>query len=534
MLKYQEIKNIYNSYEVNHYYNEDILFYKLLYFMNQLFLYKKNHPNFLTAKEETVAEGDGGAQDADHPCSISDIDQYYQEIIDKFNYDCIYDFCFFHNCEELNDLNVNKINLYLPNCYCIPLYCRDAKTQKNSKFEKLLKEKLDCGYENFDYAFNNKYDSYYSEIQEPFSQLHNYFDRKNLMFRCDIIFNKRTREENKFISNFVFHRFLDNKKIIVFFFVYNNLNLSKIVEIMNEKAYSIINNIVLGYLIFVFIVFVLLLTYIYFTCNIITKKMLLSRNIRKLIITQVNSTTENKNNNKKIFNKKENNEDNNNECDNNSLINEKNDENIDNNNENEILIVNQEKKENNNNDLDELDELIKLINDNLNTFKIEFNLNEASNDNINDIKKKYNEIIQVNKYKNKLLLNEDEEIIFENNINDSSMSSSNNSTHNKKKNNNKKEDLSVNIFCELLSLSNHKFDFSNIKTNFYYKENNDNSLYNLKEIISGLNEANNNNSNENFEITNIEKLKNALEHYYNKIHKYWKGYYDLQKAKDEI
>ena len=123
-----------------------------------------------------------------------------------------------------------------------------------------------------------------------------------------------------------------------------------------------------------------------------------------------------------------------------------------------------------------------------------------------------------------------EEIIFDNNE-DSSITSSNN-TINIKKNENV-DDLSVNIFSELLSLSNHKFDFSNIKTNFYYKENNDNSLYNLNQYIGVLNEANNN-SNENVEITNIDKLQNALEYYFNNIHSYWKNYYDIQKAKDEI
>ncbi len=185
--------------------------------------------------------------------------------------------------------------------------------------------------------------------------------------------------------------------------------------------------------------------------------------------------------------------------------------------------------------MDEFDELIKLINDNLNIFKIEFSLNEELNDNINNIRKQYNEIIQVNKYKNKLLLNEEKEEIILDNYSNSSMSSSNNSINIKKKNNNtQKDDLSVNILSELLSLSNHKFDFSKIKTNFYYKENDDNTLYNLNEIITSLNENNIQNSNDIYDITNIEKIKTALEHYSNNIHSYWKNYYDVQKAEDEI
>ena len=93
------------------------------------------------------------------------------------------------------------------------------------------------------------------------------------------------------------------------------------------------------------------------------------------------------------------------------------------------------------------------------------------------------------------------------------------------------EDLSVNIFCELLSLSNPQFDFSNIKTNFYFKENNDNSLYGLKNVLENGNEGN---GVENVDIVNIEKLKNALEHYALKLHDYWKNFYEIQKNKDEI
>ena len=67
---------------------------------------------------------------------------------------------------------------------------------------------------------------------------------------------------------------------------------------------------------------------------------------------------------------------------------------------------NLDKLNNNNKDEDELDELIKLIKSNLSIFKIEFNLNEESHDNLRNNKKQYEEIIQVNKLKNKLFLKE--------------------------------------------------------------------------------------------------------------------------------
>ena len=46
-----------------------------------------------------------------------------------------------------------------------------------------------------------------------------------------------------------------------------------------------------------------------------------------------------------------------------------------------------------------------------------------------------------------------------------------------------------------------------------------------------MNEGNNV---ENIDIINIEKLQNALEHYTENVHNYWKNYYEFQKNKDEI
>ena len=163
-------------------------------------------------------------------------------------------------------------------------------------------------------------------------------------------------------------------------------------------------------------------------------------------------------------------------------------------------------------------------------FKIEFNLNEESNDNLNNIKRQYEEIIQVNKFKNKLLLKEKSKksTLHINNDSNNTINSSENENNKKKE---KIEDLSVNVFCELLSLSNPKIDFSSIKTNFYYKENKDNTLYGLKNVLENMNEGNNV---ENIDIINIEKLQNALEHYETNIHNYWKNYYETQKNKDEI
>ena len=217
---------------------------------------------------------------------------------------------------------------------------------------------------------------------------------------------------------------------------------------------------------------------------------------------------------------------------------------------NNLKIIENDKKEINKTEIDELDALIKLINDNLADFKIEFNVNENMNDSINEIKKQYNEITKVNEYKNKLIPKKEEFSLY-NNTNESNSSINTNKnlniknfsffknektriieSQNENSNNNLKndDDLSLKIFYELLSLSTSEIDFSNIKTNFYYRDINLPSLLNLEGIINRLNEDD---ISGNGEITNQEKLQNAINYYYNKIHCYWKKEYDLQKKQDE-
>ena len=555
MLKYKELEDITDNYTINYYFSDDyILYYKLLYFLNQLILYKQKNQRFLTNNTETDESddvGQGGGNEKvhnEHPCSISDIDKYYNNIKKRFDYDCIYDYCFYHNCEPLSDIYLNMNNNHWPNCYCLPLFCKDEKTQKNSEFEKSLKKILNIKNEDFDYSYTSNFDYFYSELENPFSSSMDYFNRFTLDFKCQLFFNKKNPQENNaFIANINYHNFSEHSRYtLLLLFLYNHAKLFKIIDNLHKKGLNVIVKIVYGYLLLFFALGVLLLIYIYISCNKLTDRMNQVKNVRKAIISNANNSN-NKNYNKAVNIDESKDEPNEKKINDNNSINnlldkdKTNSNNINEiNNENENLINAHENKDNdsqndkiiNTDGKDELDELIGLIKDNLPTFKIEFNLNEEINDNLNSIKKQYNEIIQVNKYKNKLLLKEDKEEIIFDNQEDSSISSSNNSVNIKK--NEKVDDLSVNIFCELLSLSNHKFDFSNIKTNFYYKENNDNSLYNLNQFIGEFNDVNANNNNENGEITSIDKLQNALQHYYNNIHIYWKNNYDIQKAKDEI
>ena len=529
LIKYEELNDIQNNYDINYYYEPDSLFFKLLYFSNQFFLYKNKHPEYLINDNITNTNfsninitNDSLTINEDHPCSIINIDEYYQNIKNKFGYDCIYDYCFFHDCYWLDDLSINKNKYYLPNCYCIPLFCKDEKTQKNSEFEKQIKKKMKIkDDEIFDYSYTSKVDYYLSEKQNIFSTVDECFSRKDLSFKCQITFNKKNLEENKtFITNIFSYNNLENEKnTILLFFIYNTVKMEQIMKEMHINLFNILEKIVTVISILFAFLFIFILCYLNVVYKRIIYKMNQIKNIRKLIISY--SNTSNKNNVEKMLVKEKSSQKANNNNEKNILIDK-------NNNKNSNIAYNNENEE----DEDELDDLIKLINNNLSLFKIKFNLNEETNYYLNDIKKQYNEIIQVNKYKNKLLLKEEkEEIIFDNTNENNSIDDNNNNSINNKKNM-KTDDLSVSILCELLSLSNNKIDFSNIKTNFYYNITNDNSPYDLNKLFSNTNEANN--INESNEITNIDKLQNALEHYFDKIHEFWKKYYEYQKAKDEI
>ena len=165
------------------------------------------------------------------------------------------------------------------------------------------------------------------------------------------------------------------------------------------------------------------------------------------------------------------------------------------------------------------------------------------NDNINLIERQYNEIIKVNGYKNKLLPNtlkaiEQEELIKKEEE-DMFMKEEDSliSTSNIVKVKEQKEtaplidDLSLKIFYELLSLSTSEVDFSKTKTNFYFKDDFSKSILNFEDIINSIESKDNSNTSE---ITNQEKLENAISYYKEKIHKYWKDQYDNQKKKEEI
>ena len=104
----------------------------------------------------------------------------------------------------MNDLYIDKNNNRLPNCYCLPLFCKDEKTQKNSEFEKIIREKLGVNDDDteFDYSYTSKFDYYLSELQESVSYINFIFNRMAFDFKCIMTFTKKNISNGRsFIAN---------------------------------------------------------------------------------------------------------------------------------------------------------------------------------------------------------------------------------------------------------------------------------------------------------------------------------------------
>ena len=537
LLKYNEMDSLKYNYSINYYFKKDFRFFELITFLNKFLLYRKKYSD-----DEQTEEN--------HPCNLKNFDEYYQFINEYYN--CFNDYCFYNKCSLQSKLYIPPEKLkFMPNCYCIPLYCGDNFTIKN-KFHKDMIKTLNLknieGKNSLNYyTYNNQ--NLTNDTNDSIMTL--YFNKNENSFKCNIPFYQKNKNNSSFNVKITLNDLSYDKNInMLLFFLMSNHDIDNIIEQFKiEVNYTKIIIYAIYFLLLV-IVSAILICFILKQVNKLVERMAKIKEIRTSIISNGNIE------NTKAINKRKNLKYNKNR----EILNKQNvkqnleslilknveSESLNNN----LKIIENDKKEINKTEIDELDALIKLINDNLADFKIEFNVNENMNDSINEIKKQYNEITKVNEYKNKLIPKKEEFSLY-NNTNESNSSINTNKnlniknfsffknektriieSQNENSNNNLKndDDLSLKIFYELLSLSTSEIDFSNIKTNFYYRDINLPSLLNLEGIINRLNEDD---ISGNGEITNQEKLQNAINYYYNKIHCYWKKEYDLQKKQDE-
>ena len=412
----------------------------------------------------------------------------------------------------------------MPNFYCIPLFCRDTKSSVNY-FHNFLKNKIqedNKTYSDNEYSFTSSYDDYLWKKGYKFSKIDEYFDRQNFIFKCKIQLTQKNNTYNNFfmtkikIQNMTFQ---NGDNTFLMFFMNNNMTSFLI------NNFQILNYMYLNYTFFIYVLFVILnmgvlLRYIILQVNNLTNRMEKLKKIRRIIITnQLDSNIYNDDFSNSNF-------DNNNY----DSLTYSNDDNISVNSDDSDSSKKKKKKESEienkkQSELDELDTLINLINENISDFQIKFNLNEDMNSSINEIKNQYNGIIKVNQYKNKLLMKN--YTYNENSIDEDDLSN----FSNYEERDEYLDDLSLKIFYELLSTSTSEIDFSNIKNNFYYRKNDGKLLFGLEDVISGFNEEDNSG---NGEITNLNKIKNAINYYYANIHDYWEKQYNNMKKEENI
>ena len=527
LLKYKEMLNLTNYYDINYYFQKDSLIFRLIYFLNQFFLFKKNHPEYLTKEYDDLKSTI--ETNLDHPCSFEGSQEYYELIQNYYDYDCENDFCFYNNCDQSNNNLKGPEDLhYLPNIYCIPLFCRDTQST-NTNFHRKLKDKIKDINKTFSengYSFTSTYNDYLIKKNYKFSKIDEYFDRSNFIFKSKIKQNqKNTTYNNFFLTKIAMQKlsYQNGDNTFLMFFMNNNMT-TYLVQNFKRLNYLFLIYVFGFYVFFVTCSLIILIRYIVFKVDYLTRRIEKIKKIRRTII----STQIEKNNN---------NEDNSNiniEQNNNlETLTYLNDDSNSVNSLDTNGIKKKEKKENleeNNKipgEFDELDNLINLVSENVADFQIKFNLTEDMNSIINEIKNQYNGIIKVNQYKNKLLMKSFDNI--NTNSNDEEDDISNISSIDEKEEN--FAELSLKMLYELLSTSTSEIDFSNIKTNFYYRKNDGKLLFGLEEILSMFNEED---SNGNGEITNLSKIKNAINYYYTNIHNYWKEQYDILKNEENI
>ena len=516
LLKYNEMATTSKFYEINYYFKKDALIFRLIYFLNEFFSFKKNHPEYLT--EEYDSQRSSEETSLDHPCIFQGTDEYYEQIKSEYDYDCLDDFCLYNNCDQ--SANYLEDLYFMPNCYCIPLFCRDSLSPNTDFHDKLKERILNINSEMSEnaYSFSSTYKDYLRKKEYTFSKIDQYFDRKNFIFNCKLSFGHKNNSYNNFFKTKIKIQNLSYKKgdnNFLMFFMNNNMT-SFIVDNLKNLNFIYFICTFGGYIFFLICTLVILVKYILVQVNNLLNRMETIKKIRTTLITN----EEEKNDLDEISNS--NNISNINE----SMINLNEDnlslKSVDSINKKQ-KIEKKKKEQKVQVEMDELDTLIQLINENLADFQIKFNLNEDMNSNINEIKKQYNGIIKINQYKNKLLQNKSNEI---NSFDDEEETIT--ESNEKEKN---FDNLSLKMFYELLSTSTSEMDFSNIKRNFYYRKHDEKLLFDLNEILPYFNDED---SNGNGEITNLTKIHNAINYYYKNIHNLWEQQYENFKREEEL
>lgn len=484
MLKFSEFENVENNYAVNYYFKSESLIFRLISFLNKL----------LNTGE----------------CFDFGLDEYYDEV-NSF-YDCLYDYCYYNDCQMDDNSKSNKYNIDIENvnykgeCYCIPLFCRDKNSRNDLKFHKKIKSFFGIKDDSYDYGFMKT--------------------KKNNLKCVLSLYRRASNETTKYDAKIYIE---DNPieylptKIFVMLLNNNAVQLYIMNDIFRKNLMKIFVNILCEYIV------LLIVICIGFCWNIILRIKDLKKEMEK-VIEDLSNELSNQKQLQRLTSGGDSEEEEKNFSDE--------DDDFMGNKKKETGIIlgtaalkeENEKKNNHNSakDENELEQLKEVFLDNINEFQIDFDVNENITDKIEVIRKKFNDILNINECKKSLLMkpdlteHSDEKSDFSSNL------SLNDDTSHSENNNNRND--SMNILFELYSLSAKElFDFSKIKQNFYFRGKSNEDIFHIRPLISKLkNEGRIKYS----EMTDLDKLNNSLNCYFETIHCYWKKLYDDSKINE--
>ena len=473
-MRFDTMKNISSNYDVNYYFQNDTLIFTFFDFIHQY--YNKGR------------------------CSISNLTDYYE----KINYNCKVDYCFYNRCNQSNSLFGETFEPwkydYMPNCLCLPMFCVDDNNKNTipEEFSEII-------------SLRNMSDDFIS-AKENFKGEEYYFNYNDKTAKCHINLNIKSSKNiptKYYLKIKSINRPIDIQSHILQIHFYDDSEIKT--DVISPFDTLISNFTWKVYLIYDFGVTVLLLFVIFlfrYKINIIISRVL---DIRKLLPKIIEFS-----NYKSCISNK-------------SLLPQNPANTLSNYNSNDDALSLIDKEPNSKKSFSlsdiapdiEVDSLEKEKERKTASFHKAFGMIKKGDkyegertDELQDLN--YLIYSHINEFK--LSFSIDENMFGEDKVIHSMY---NMLLTDMKRNNSSRVNLSMSIFNEVLSCEGF-VDMKKIRPNFYYKESIDNSL------LRRINEVDMKGDGVNFinEVTDGEKLKNAIDYYVNVIQRPLKETYD--------
>ncbi len=546
LLTYSEMSKIFDEYSINYYFDLDSLVFKMITFFNNFLQYsnyekrmieKFKYENKINDTESLQKYASTLNSKSYHKCSISNLTEWNSKLIDdqEYSYDCLKDYCFFHNCTNI-EKSKDKYSYqsrFVPVCYCLPLYCYDPFTLKSEVPET--------------------YKNYYDNNQTFYSNSNNFYDPENQSILCRMNFYQKNKKDDPSLYNthikLTDAEFKYNTTIFMLYLMEENSMYENIISRFAADT-SLVRMII--YIIFICVIFIYFIVFCKCMQNNIerlTERIDKVAVLIKIIFKISGENDENfedpplahsgsmmsynqlEHDDEKIREKYEedymvnikSNEDGVEDSEDASVL-RRHDHitNLNVNLEKElkqlgIVATDYYDEDSSVNEADrisirysdELQQFINIIIDNIKEFKIEFNADGNMYESCDILNKEYTELLTSKYYMDKIFAN----YIYKNQSIEESSSDLIDLGDAKEKGK-----LSLNLIYELLSTEEIN-DLTKCVSNFYFKEPKETSLIDFYKWIETLLYDDTDYINE---VTDSEKLKTAINFYVHEIHLQWK------------